>query len=506
MRKLVAARRVSQTFFLLAFIYILWSTTFPLRGLLPPGTFFMFDPLITFFTSVSERLLMVTGLVLSSLMIIFTLVLGRFFCGWICPLGTMIDLSGSMTGHGRVTTDRQNDLIRKPKFLILSIVAVAAAFGAQIAWLLDPMVIMGRFVSLNLIPSVTLVVDRAFISALRLTDMYQPLYDVYRGLRSGFLGVKVAYFANSGVIFFSITLILLTALALPRFWCRSVCPLGALYAFLARYALLERVVKKCVSCGRCAPRCRTGAIWSDPKEYSKGECILCMDCIYECASGRTVFRWRFAERPARHSERGITRKHFLFLLSGALMSLGASGKKRRHRQGSLDSPVIRPPYPLKESEFIDRCIRCGNCMKVCPTNGLQPVMFEAGAQAIWTPRLVPEIGYCEYYCTLCGNVCPTGAIVSLPRAEKIQKKLGVAKVHRHICIAWRDNAECIVCEEHCPVKEKAIKVDVITVDGREVKRPVVDTSLCVGCGICQNKCPVRPERAIRVSPRGADKA
>jgi polyferredoxin len=504
-RKLVVARRISQTVFLAGFIYILWSTTFPLRGALPPGTFFRFDPLITYFTSISERVPLVTGLLLSSLMVVLTLVLGRFFCGWVCPLGTMIDISGSARKHAPRLTDRQNEVIRKPKFLILFVIACAAVFGVQIAWILDPMVIMGRFVSLNLIPAVTLVVDRTFIYALRLTDMHQPLYDIYRGLRSGFLGVKVAYFANSGIIFLMFLFIILTALAVPRFWCRLVCPLGAFYALLARHALLRRVVEKCVSCGRCAPRCRTGAIAGDPKEYASGECILCMDCVYECPGGRTAFRWKTSGTEQSSGDRGITRKHFLFLVGGALMSLGA-GRRRRGRPGSADSPVVRPPYPLKESEFVDRCIRCGNCMKVCPTNGLQPVMLEAGLQAVWTPRLVPEIGYCEYYCTLCGNVCPTGAIVSLPRTEKIHKKLGIARVHRNICIAWRDNAECIVCEEHCPVQEKAIKVDVITVDGREVKRPVVDPSLCVGCGICQNKCPVRPERAIRVSPVRAEKA
>jgi ferredoxin len=144
-------------------------------------------------------------------------------------------------------------------------------------------------------------------------------------------------------------------------------------------------------------------------------------------------------------------------------------------------------------------------MKVCPTNGLQPTMLETGVEGIWTPHLVPEIGQCEYSCTLCGNVCPTGAITKITPKQKETVKLGTAKVDRSICIAWAYNQECLVCEEHCPISDKAIKIVEEVVMGNVVKKPVVDPNLCVGCGICQNKCPVRPVRAIKVSPKGADR-
>ena len=137
-------------------------------------------------------------------------------------------------------------------------------------------------------------------------------------------------------------------------------------------------------------------------------------------------------------------------------------------------------------------------MKVCPTNALQPVILQAGANGVWTPHVIPEIGYCEYSCTLCGSVCPTGAIKKLTAEEKKKTVIGVAEVNKGLCIAWAKNLECLVCEEHCPVSQKAVKVIETIVEGIPVKRPYVDVDLCVGCGICQNKCPVRPERAIRV--------
>ncbi len=139
-------------------------------------------------------------------------------------------------------------------------------------------------------------------------------------------------------------------------------------------------------------------------------------------------------------------------------------------------------------------------MKVCPTNGLQPVLMETGLEGMWTPRLEPDIGYCEYNCTQCGSVCPTGAIKKLTIAEKHLTKLGTAVVDPNICIAWAENKQCLVCEEHCPVPDKAIKADVYIYG-----RPVVIAEKCVGCGICQTKCPVRPDRAIKVSPKGADR-
>jgi Pyruvate/2-oxoacid:ferredoxin oxidoreductase delta subunit len=139
-------------------------------------------------------------------------------------------------------------------------------------------------------------------------------------------------------------------------------------------------------------------------------------------------------------------------------------------------------------------------MKVCPTNGLQPVTMESGLAGIWTPQLVPEIGYCEYNCNLCGTVCPTGAIRHLPIEKKKKMRLGLARVQRNICIAWAEKKQCIVCEEHCPVPNKAIALEKEIVNGKTIYKPEVEDERCIGCGICQNKCPVRPFRAIRVYP------
>jgi ferredoxin len=292
-----------------------------------------------------------------------------------------------------------------------------------------------------------------------------------------------------------------------------ICPLGALYALAARRSPFKRIVDRCMACDRCSNECRMGAIRED-LSYERPECVLCMDCVYACPMHGVRFGFgqaRAAEAPAGsgspENQAGpggrISRAQFLALAFSAAAILAPFSKSRAaavdpETDDTERLGIIRPPAALEERDFKDRCVRCGNCMKVCVTNGLQPTMFETGYSGVWTPRLVPEIGYCEYKCTLCGRTCPTGAIPELSLEAKMKTRLGLAQLDRSICLPWADKKECIVCQEHCPVSEKAIVLDTDPASG--VQRPRVVEERCVGCGICQNKCPVRPVRAITVSP------
>jgi polyferredoxin len=504
-RGYIVVRRISQTVFLLLFVYVLWSTTYPLRGPIPPEIIFKIDPLLVFFVSLSERVIL-PGIFLSGVLVLSALVLGRFFCGWICPLGTFNDWLSSLRKRKAVPGEPQNRKIRKIKFGILAVIGICALGGFQAAWFFDPLVIMARFISLNLIPTVTLGLGNFFITGIRSFGLYGGFYDFYHELRNTVLGVSVYYFSNSVPIFVFFSCLSLPVLFVSRIWCRMLCPLGALYALAAKGAILERKVGNCTGCMVCRSDCRMGAI-EEGGRYAKGECILCMDCLYTCPANVTSFGWRktggLKTKPGDMSGgHGVTRKDFLFLLfsAAALSFLTRSSKTFAQPFGRPLSPVLRPPGALKEEAFLDRCIRCGNCMKVCVTNGLQPVMLEAGWSGLWTPQLVPEIGYCEYQCHLCGNVCPTGAIPKLTSEEKKLRKIGIAVIARNICLPWGEDKNCIVCEEHCPTPEKAIKLEEDSSSGRKMLKPVVRKDLCIGCGICQKVCPVRPARAVRVVP------
>jgi ferredoxin len=164
--------------------------------------------------------------------------------------------------------------------------------------------------------------------------------------------------------------------------------------------------------------------------------------------------------------------------------------------------LIRPPG-AREDELLSRCIRCAECSRACPTSAIQPAITEAGLEGLWTPVLVPRIGYCDYSCNACGQVCPVQAIPRLSLQQKRQHVIGKACIDRNQCIPWADFRPCIVCEEMCPVPDKAIELEQLEVQNGEgqwvtLQRPHVIRDRCIGCGICEYKCPVNGEAAIRV--------
>jgi formate hydrogenlyase subunit 6/NADH:ubiquinone oxidoreductase subunit I len=179
--------------------------------------------------------------------------------------------------------------------------------------------------------------------------------------------------------------------------------------------------------------------------------------------------------------------------------------------GAVKHPgLIRPPGAQDERRFLSRCLRCTECMKACPTSGLQPTLLEAGLEGLWTPVLRSRLGYCDYACNACGQVCPSGAIPPLSVEEKRKQVIGVAVIDKDRCLPWASDTPCIVCQETCPVPDKAIELRgqrlITRADGSQdyLARPQVIASLCIGCGICEYKCPLEGPSAIVVMPTNPD--
>jgi len=243
--------------------------------------------------------------------------------------------------------------------------------------------------------------------------------------------------------------------------------------------------------------------------WKPSECLVCYCCEGKCEEGLTGFRFRLPWKRERISGIDLERRH---LLTTAGLGVLTVPLLRINPARALPSErLVRPPGAVDEKRFLERCIRCGECMKVCLTNGLQPTLFEAGLEGIWTPVLVSRLGYCEYYCTLCGQVCPTGAIEELDTEKKVKVRIGLAFIDKNRCLPYALDKPCIVCEEVCPTPKKAIwfrNQKIVDREGRErvLKQPVVDPDLCIGCGICENKCPIVDKPAIVVTSIGESRS
>jgi ferredoxin len=299
----------------------------------------------------------------------------------------------------------------------------------------------------------------------------------------------------------------------PRFWCRFLCPLGALLGLFSRFTILklEKDQDRCTGCNACTRSCQ-GAAGPEPgKQWENAECLVCFNCFDACPEGALAFRLRLRS-PRLNKKPDMGRRAVLAgILAG--VSIPLLGRLDGIVHKVSDPRLIRPPGSLPEGDFLTLCQRCGLCMKVCPTNVINPTLAEAGMAGFWTPHLVMTQGYCEYTCTLCGDVCPTGAIAGFSVRDKIERpiKIGSAYIDRGRCLPWSGNGPCIVCEEHCPTSPKAIyfKNDVVAgPDGAEnqVQLPFVDLKRCVGCGICEFKCPVKGRPAIRVISAGESRS
>ena len=399
-----------------------------------------------------------------------TLVLGRVFCGWLCPMGTIHHFVGWLRRDKRKTLIAKNTYhgSQRWKYMLLLGLLAAALLGFQVTGLVDPISLVIRSFSVVVSP----VVNQIFNGAYDLA--YSTGNDVVIGIADqlyrvvgypNVLSFNEPHFAGALLIGAVFVVLLGMNLNRPRWWCRTLCPLGALLGSISRNSFyhLEIDNEACIHCGRCHAGCQ-GACDPEFKEgWRPAECFVCFHCVDECPVSCLHFRFGTAVKETK----GIDlqkRRTFGAVAAGLLavpMLRATEQYKRNVTQGenhpALHNPaLIRPPGSVPEAEFLQRCVRCGECMKVCPTNALHPAALEAGPEGLWTPVLVPRIGYCEYYCTLCGQVCPTGAIKHLDVQTKIKTVIGTAFFNVNRCLPYAFSKTCIVCEEHCPTSPKAI--------------------------------------------------
>jgi len=503
------ARRITQGLFLLLFLFLFFQTESKGRDELgyPVKIFLDFDPLILLTTLLSSHAVE-KAFYLSLILVVMTLLLGRVFCGWVCPLGTL----NNMTGFLRKTSGREKRAgWYRLKYLILFFLLVSSVFGMQLVGIFDPLSLLIRSLSVSINPifnyGLTAFFDGIYrLDAKPLTGISEPMYMM---MKKFLLAFQQPYFIQGTFIGSIFLFVLGLNLRENRFWCRYLCPLGAFLGILSRFSLLKRSVSEdCTACGACNNVCQGNAAPHEKEEWKDSECFYCWNCDDVCPQNAVSFGFAGKKRTAAMD---LGRRRVLTSVAAGIAAVPLLRADSHAKQGYENPWLIRPPGSLAEREFLSGCVKCGECMKVCITNGLQPTLFEAGLEGIWSPILVPRLGYCEYRCTLCGQVCPTGAIKRLKLEEKAKVKIGIAMLDKGRCLPWAHATPCIVCEEVCPTPKKAIWFEEAKVrdrSGKEsvVMQPRVDLELCIGCGICETKCPVGSRAAIYVTSIGESRS
>ena len=499
-RSLQPVRRAVQLLCLLGFFWLFLQTEY--RGTdelaWPVSLLFRLDPLAALADALAPGPFGWSLLWPALLLLLLTALFGRFFCGWICPLGTTLDGLGRLMGRGKASLA---PAWRRVKYLLLLTLAAAALFGVQLLGIFDPLAIFLRSLTFSLYPAWNLFWNDTFdfLYNQRLPLLSPAAESAWPFFRDHLLAFHPPAFT---LALFTL-LVFLGILALERverrFWCKNLCPLGALLGLCSRHALLQRTPSgACAGCAECLQSCRMAAVTT--QGHRPQECVLCLDCAGFCPQQRVAFRIGAPKTTGVD----LTRRETVSALAAGL--LVAPAVRLTPDPSLRNGYLLRPPGAVAEAEFLARCIRCGECMKVCIGRALHPAFLQAGAAGLWTPLLLPRIGYCEFNCTLCGQVCPTGAIRHLQLEEKRKTVIGLAVFDRNRCLPYARGEECLVCEEHCPTAQKAIvfeEKDVI-VDGapRRLKIPQVVPKRCIGCGICETRCPLAGESAIRVVHEG----
>ncbi len=508
--RIITARRISQIFFLLLFVWFCLVTTlgdrwWQLRGW-SVNWLIELDPLVGLGTILTTRTLY-KGLVWGLVTISLTLLLGRFFCGWICPFGTIHQFIGYLGKRSRSVAQRLSlnryhrwqaikywilifllasasldlvfDLLYLPQNasrVFAGIIALVLVISLIIVWRQSFRAVISIFAAAGVWMVIGLGGQPpSFFSASLQIGLLDPLPLLYRSINlvvlpivgGGFREISPAlrYYDGIGLIGLIFLLAVFLNLKIPRFYCRFICPLGALLGVLSRYAIwrIGKADDACRDCQLCEQHCDGACAPTSKVRFS--ECVLCFNCMDSCRHGLIGYR----SAPSAAGEitgPDVTKREFTIACLSGLAAIPAM-RLNGHLAANWIPTLIRPPGALAEKEFLARCIKCGQCMRICPTNILHPTGLASGIEGLWTPAANFRIGSsgCQLKCIACGNVCPTAAIRPISLDERLGQKrferhgpirIGTAFVDRGRCLPWAMDKPCIVCQENCPVSPKAI--------------------------------------------------
>ena len=412
-------RAAVQALSLVLFTVLFALANYRLPDWLPADVYLRLDPLLGLSAILAGRA-WVDRALWGLALLVATIFAGRLFCSYVCPLGAILDfLDPALFRRAKRRTLEFDPKLRSVKYVVLILFIAAAIVGSSLVYLLDPISLLTRTYTFALFPPFVGLVNI-------LLDAIRPLAEAMRWMRVATLSYTQPVFYMSLITLLIFAGIIALGRLAPRFWCRYLCPLGALLSLVSPLGRWRRTVgPECSACGLCQDACPMGAAM-DESGTRLAECIQCRTCVAECPQDVISFPASPQLLPVGETSRpDLSRRGFLYSMAGGV-GLGFVVQQSPFTPLQNKAQLIRPPGALPENDFLTTCIRCGECMKSCLTNTLQPSLWEGGLAGLWTPKLDLRFAACEQECNVCGKVCPTQAIRSLDLEEKTHAKLGTA--------------------------------------------------------------------------------